>query len=106
MSEHILESHWEDDNGVEWDIRVMFDYQPSEPEEYDRETHTGYPGCDSSVTINAVERETIGAEGKVFWRDIIYLLDASDGMAWLELECHDHINKQAEEARDLLESAQ
>ena len=46
--EHILSTHWEDDHGKEWPIKVYFDYQPVEKQTRDD------PGCDSDVTINDV----------------------------------------------------
>lgn len=100
--EHTLNTHWEDDNGHEWDIRVMFDYQPSEPEEY------AYPGCDSSVTINSVDRvEFVGDAPFSFYFTVPCMNEVNvKEMSRLELECHDLINKLAEEERDKAESEQ
>lgn len=49
VKEH-LETTMEDDSGAEWDIRVYFDYQPSERHTYDQ------PACDQDASVNSVER--------------------------------------------------
>lgn len=57
MSEHTLDSHWEDDHGTEWRVKVYFDYQPVESAEYGEGGMMIYPGCDSEVTITDVKAD-------------------------------------------------
>ena len=48
-------THYEDDNGAEWDIKVYFEFQASENAEYEEGMRV-YPGCHEDVTVMGVER--------------------------------------------------
>ena len=48
-------THWEDDNGAEWDIKILFSYQPAERPDYE-DGHMVYPGCEAGVVDIQVER--------------------------------------------------
>ena len=48
------ETHWEDAQEVEWDIRIHFEFSPAEPQTYQD------PGCDEYVEITGIDRNEIG----------------------------------------------
>ena len=91
-----METTLEDDNGAECDIRVFYEYQPSENAEYE-EGRVVYPGCESFVTINGVERNEPFYDVDD-WNEF-YDYDEKQEAAWSE-EIHDLINKRAREASE------
>ena len=52
--DYALTTH-EDENGAEWEIKILFTYQPFEGPDYE-EGREVYPGCDASIQNIQVER--------------------------------------------------
>ena len=48
-------THWTDEDGAEWDIKILFSYQPAEGPDYE-DGHMTYPGCESGIVDMQVER--------------------------------------------------
>ena len=48
-------THWTDEDDVEWDIKILFSYQPAEGPDYE-DGHMTYPGCDAGIVDLQVER--------------------------------------------------
>ena len=48
-------THWTDNHVFVWDVRISFDYQPSERPDY-VDGHMTYPGCDAGIVDMQVER--------------------------------------------------
>lgn len=60
---------WEcPDTGVEYPLKIYFDYQPFEKVEY-QDGYAVYPGCEEEVTITQIDRWSIAHYKKADWRD-------------------------------------
>ena len=50
------ETHWEDENGAEWEVLILFTYQESEPMEPNPDHPMFGPGCDQEIVDIEVMR--------------------------------------------------
>ena len=48
-------THWYDDNDSQWDIKILFSYQPEEGPDYE-DGHMVYPGCQAGIVDIQIER--------------------------------------------------
>ena len=49
-------THWTDEDGAEWDIKILFSYQPAERMEPNPDHPMFGPGCDAGIVDMQVER--------------------------------------------------
>lgn len=86
-----LTTHEDPDTLIEYDMRIHFDYSPSEKRTND------YPGCEEEVTVTEVERKDLPAHHFRWakWEDFtdVQQLD------W-EVEIQELINLAAKESAD------
>ena len=53
--DHAL-THWTDNQDHEWEIKILFSYQPSEPMQTNPDHPMFGPGCDAGIVDMQVER--------------------------------------------------
>ena len=58
-------THWTDEDGAEWSIKILFSYQPAEGPDYE-DGHMTYPGCESGIVGLQVERKGNGADWSIW----------------------------------------
>lgn len=56
LEDGVALTHWEGDDETEWDIRIKFSYQESEPEQRNPDHPYFGPGCDAGIVDMQVER--------------------------------------------------
>ena len=54
--DNTAETTWEGPEGEEWEVRILFSYQPSEPMQTNPDHPMFGPGCDAGIVDMQVER--------------------------------------------------
>jgi len=78
---------WEDEDDIEWAVRIDYDYQPFEPMTKD------YPGCYEDATVTAVYKSVAGQ-----WKDCTD--ESEDAHNSMEIEILESLSQAGLDAMD------
>ena len=87
-------TQWEDEDGAEWDIKILFSYQPAERMEPNPDHPMFGPGCDAGIVDMQVERDE-PIYDVTNWVEFDGATDKEEA-EW-SCEIHELINQQGED---------